>query len=56
MKCGSCSSYVSNLIFKGLQENKYVNSANAFDKRYDLCDLKVLDVIPGKLFLKSILV
>ena len=54
MKCESYLSYVSNLIFKGLQENKYDNFANAFGKRYDLRDLKVLDVIPGKLFLKSI--
>ena len=54
MKCESCSFYVSNFIFKGSQKNKCDNSENVFGNRYDLRDLKILDVIPGKLFCKVI--
>ena len=57
MKCESYLSYASNIIFKGSQGNNCDDSENAFGNRYDYSVLKVLDIIPGKLFfLKSILV
>ena len=41
--------YFINLITKGLQEECYI-PGNAFDKGYDLCDLKVLALSLGNYF------
>ena len=53
MKCESYLFYVSNFIFKRLQENTYDDFAddfaNAFGKRYDLRDLKVFGCYPWEI-------
>ena len=43
------------LYLKDYRKYTYVDFANAFGKWYDSYDFKVLDVIPGKLFLNGIL-